>query len=48
MGDMAARLTGNEGDINTFRIRYLLSDKWSLQAESGPGTSADAMYTIER
>ncbi|HJX27172.1 MAG TPA: translocation/assembly module TamB domain-containing protein, partial [Thermoanaerobaculia bacterium] len=34
--------------VNTFRIRYLLSDKWSLQAESGPGTSADAMYTIER
>lgn len=34
--------------VNTFRIRYLLSDKWSLQAESGPGTSADALYTIER
>lgn len=34
--------------VNTFRIRYLLSDKWSLQAESGAGTSADALYTIER
>lgn len=35
--------------VNTFRIRYLLSDKWSLQAEnSGAATGADAMYTIER
>ncbi|HET9225269.1 MAG TPA: translocation/assembly module TamB domain-containing protein, partial [Thermoanaerobaculia bacterium] len=34
--------------INTFRVRYLLSDKWTLQAESGEGTSADALYTIER
>lgn len=34
--------------VNTFRIRYLLSDKWSLQAESGAGTSADALYTVER
>ncbi len=34
--------------VNTFRIRYLLSDKWTLQAESGEGTSADALYTIER
>ncbi len=34
--------------INTFRIRYLLSDKWTLQAESGKGTSADALYVIER
>ena len=34
--------------VNTFRIRYLLSDKWTLQAETGAGTSADALYTIER
>lgn len=34
--------------VNTFRIRYLINDKWSLQAESGEGTSADALYTIER
>jgi translocation and assembly module TamB len=35
--------------VNTFRIRYLLSDKWSLQAEnSGVATGADALYTIER
>jgi translocation and assembly module TamB len=34
--------------INTFRVRYLLSEKWTLQAESGEGTSADALYTVER
>jgi translocation and assembly module TamB len=35
--------------VNTFRIRYLLSDKWSVQAEnSGAATGADALYTIER
>jgi translocation and assembly module TamB len=35
--------------VNTFRIRYLLSEKWSLQAEnSGTATGADALYTIER
>lgn len=34
--------------INTFRVRYLLSDKWSLQAESGEETGADALYTVER
>lgn len=34
--------------INTFRVRYLLSDKWTLQAETGKGTSADALYTVER
>jgi translocation and assembly module TamB len=34
--------------INTFRVRYLLSEKWTLQAESGEGTSADALYMIER
>ena len=34
--------------INTFRVRYLLNDQWTLQAESGEGTSADALYTVER
>lgn len=34
--------------VNTFRVRYLLSDRWTLQAESGEGTSADALYTVER
>ncbi|HYU34654.1 MAG TPA: translocation/assembly module TamB domain-containing protein, partial [Thermoanaerobaculia bacterium] len=35
--------------VNTFRIRYLMSDKWSIQAEnSGVATGADALYTIER
>lgn len=34
--------------VNTFRINYLLSDKWTLRAETGAGTSADALYTVER
>jgi translocation and assembly module TamB len=33
---------------NTFRIRYLLNPKLTLQAESGAGTSADLLYTVER
>ncbi|MBP7147083.1 MAG: translocation/assembly module TamB domain-containing protein [Acidobacteria bacterium] len=34
--------------VNTFRVRFLLSDKWALQAETGVGTSADVTYTVER
>lgn len=34
--------------VNTFRIRYLLDDQWTLQAESGEGTSADILYVVER
>lgn len=34
--------------VNTFRIRYLLNDKWTLQAESGDETGADMLYTVER
>jgi translocation and assembly module TamB len=34
--------------VNTFRIRYLMNEKWTLQAETGEGTSADVLYTIER
>jgi translocation and assembly module TamB len=34
--------------VNTFRIRYLLNKKLTLQAERGTGVSADALYTVER
>jgi hypothetical protein len=34
--------------VSTFRIRYLLSKKITLQAERGAGVSADALYTVER
>lgn len=34
--------------VNTFRIRYLINRKWTLQAETGEGTSADILYTLER
>ena len=34
--------------INTFNMRYKLTDKFSLQAASGAASSADLIYTIER
>lgn len=34
--------------VNIFRIRYKLSARWALQAESGPYSGADLLYTIER
>ncbi|MGA9853047.1 MAG: translocation/assembly module TamB domain-containing protein [Gammaproteobacteria bacterium] len=34
--------------INTVRIRYTLSTRWMLEAESGFANSADLIYTIER
>ncbi|MEP7011824.1 MAG: translocation/assembly module TamB domain-containing protein [Acidobacteriota bacterium] len=35
--------------VSTFKIRYLLSRDWSLQAEqTGTATGADILYTIER
>jgi translocation and assembly module TamB len=34
--------------VSTFRIRYLLSKKLTLQAERGEGVSADLLYTVER
>ncbi|HVT59378.1 MAG TPA: translocation/assembly module TamB domain-containing protein [Thermoanaerobaculia bacterium] len=34
--------------VNTFRIRYILSSNWTLQAENAAGTSADILYTLER
>lgn len=33
--------------VNTMRLRYELSSKWLLVAESGDYTSADFLYTIE-
>ena len=34
--------------INTFKLRYTISDKWLLKMEAGEVQSADAEYTIER
>ncbi|ASJ74805.1 translocation/assembly module TamB domain-containing protein [Granulosicoccus antarcticus] len=34
--------------INTFNMRYKLTDKLALEAESGSGSSADLIYTIEK
>jgi len=33
---------------NTFRIKYLLSSNWALQAESGDANGGDILYQIER
>ena len=34
--------------INTFSLRYKISDKWQLKAESGETQGADFLYTIDR
>lgn len=34
--------------INTFNMRYKLTDKLAVEAESGSGSSADLIYTIEK
>ena len=34
--------------VNTLRIQYLLSSRFTLQTEVGAGTSADLLYTLER
>jgi translocation and assembly module TamB len=34
--------------FHTARVRYSLSNKWSVEAESGRESSADVKYTIER
>ncbi len=34
--------------IYTFRMRYSISEKWTLQTESGVESSGDLVYTIER
>jgi translocation and assembly module TamB len=33
---------------NTFRIKYLLSSHWAVQAESGDANGGDVLYQIER
>ena len=34
--------------VSTFRIRYLLSQRWTFLAESGAATGADLLFRIER
>lgn len=34
--------------VSTFRIRYLLSRRWTVLAESGAATGADLLFRIER
>ena len=34
--------------FNTFSVRYQISSKWQLKAESGQYQGADILYTIER
>jgi translocation and assembly module TamB len=33
---------------NTVRLRYLLAESWSIEAETGTRTGADLLYSIER
>ncbi len=33
---------------STFRVRYLLSSRWTLVGETGTETSTDILYRIER
>jgi autotransporter translocation and assembly factor TamB len=35
-------------NTNTFRVRYSLSNSWTLQAESGDASSTDVLYRFER
>jgi translocation and assembly module TamB len=34
--------------VSTFRVRYIVNSKWTLQAESSNETGADVLYTLER
>ena len=34
--------------VNIFRIRYLLSEHWTLEAERGLGVSGEVVYKVER
>jgi len=34
--------------VNTFSLRYKISDQWQLKGESGEHQGADLLYTIER
>ena len=33
--------------VSTVRLRYILSSKWTLQAETGEATGADLLYRVE-
>jgi len=35
-------------NVNTFLLRYKLSKRWNVEAETGDRSSADLLYTIER
>ena len=39
---------GQTDAINTCKMRYKLTDKPALEVESGSGSSADLIYTIEK
>jgi translocation and assembly module TamB len=34
--------------INSLNLRYRISDRWQLEAETGTYHGADILYTIER
>jgi translocation and assembly module TamB len=34
--------------INTFKMRYTISDRWTIKTESGKEIGADLVYTIEK
>ncbi|MGD8396903.1 MAG: translocation/assembly module TamB domain-containing protein, partial [Candidatus Eiseniibacteriota bacterium] len=34
--------------VSVFRLRYLLSSNWTVEAETGQGTGTDVLYRIER
>ena len=40
--------TGLFEHTNTFRARYSLGKRWTLQSENGEANSADLMYWFER
>jgi len=35
-------------EINTFKLRYTIGDRWVISAESGRQSSADVEYRVER
>jgi translocation and assembly module TamB len=34
--------------INTFKMRYTISDRWTIKTESGKEIGADLVYTVEK
>jgi translocation and assembly module TamB len=34
--------------VNSFRVRYLLNNRWTVQAETGQQSSADLIFSIEK